>query len=69
MRCAVLDAQWGFCLNIIVADPEVDPAPPGCVLWPLADDECINDETVWTVDGPVNPPPNNLTKWDLIEGG
>lgn len=56
MRAAVLDAVFGMCLNVIVVEPD-DPAPPGCVLWRLPDDDFpITDRTIWTADGPFNPP-------------
>jgi hypothetical protein len=40
MNCAVVDAQ-NIVINVIVADPSVDPAPEGCILVGLPDGSSV----------------------------
>ena len=46
MRCAVVNAQ-GVVVNIIMADPEVDIAPEGCVLHGIPSDVWIDIGMNW----------------------
>ena len=41
MRCALVDAQTNIVINIIVADPAVDPAPEGTLLIGLPADSPV----------------------------
>jgi hypothetical protein len=41
MRCAVVDSS-NIVVNIIVADPAIDPAPEGCILVGLPDDSPVS---------------------------
>lgn len=41
MRCAVVDSS-NIVVNLIMADPTVDPAPEGCILVGLADDDSVS---------------------------
>jgi len=55
MRCAVCELSNGLVTNIIVADPNVDPAPEGTQLIAIADDQPC--DIGWTWDGTqFNPP-------------
>jgi hypothetical protein len=55
MRCAVCELSTGLVTNIIVADPNVDPAPEGMQLIEIADGQSC--DIGWTWDGTqFNPP-------------
>jgi len=55
MRCAVCELSNGLVVNIIMADPNVDPAPDGTQLIKITDDESC--DIGWTWDGTqFNPP-------------
>ena len=41
MNSALVDIQTNIVINIIVADPAVDPAPEGCILVGLPDDSPV----------------------------
>lgn len=41
-RCALVQNSDNTVLNIIVADPAVDPAPAGCILIGLSDDSPVS---------------------------
>jgi hypothetical protein len=61
MNSAVVDEGTLIVVNIIVADPTVDPSPPGCLLIGLNDGEPCN--IGWIYDpstntfSDLNPPP------------
>lgn len=42
MNSALVDIQTNIVINIIVADPAVDPAPEGCTLVGLPDDSPVS---------------------------
>lgn len=41
MRCAVVQNSDETVINVIVADPAVDPAPEGCTLIGIPDDSPV----------------------------
>ena len=41
MRCAVVNSS-NIVVNVIMADPSVDPAPEGCILIGLPDDSPVS---------------------------
>lgn len=41
MRSAMVQADNNTVVNLIVADPAVDPAPEGCILVALPDDSPV----------------------------
>jgi hypothetical protein len=41
MRCAVVQNSNDIVINIIIADPALDPAPEGCTLVGLTDDSPV----------------------------
>lgn len=41
-RCALVQNSDNTVINIIVADPSVDPAPEGCTLVALPDDSPVS---------------------------
>lgn len=41
MRSAVVQISDNIVMNIIMADPAVDPAPEGCILVALSDDSPV----------------------------
>ena len=57
MRCAVCELSNGLVTNIIMADPNVDPAPEGCQLIAIADDQTC--DIGWTWDGTQFVPPSD----------
>ena len=57
MRCAVCELSNGLVVNIIMADPNVDPAPDGSQLIGLTDDEPC--DISWTWDGTQFNPPSD----------
>lgn len=42
MRCALVQNSDETVINIIMADPAVDPAPEGCTLVGLPDDSSVS---------------------------
>jgi hypothetical protein len=42
MRCAVVKNSDNIVVNLIMADPSVDPAPEGTILVGLPDDSPVN---------------------------
>lgn len=46
MRCAVVDNQ-GTVINIIVAEPDQDPAPGGCILYGITADIWVDIGWQW----------------------
>ena len=42
MRCALIQNSDNTVINIIVADPAVDPAPKGCTIIGLPDDSPVS---------------------------
>lgn len=61
MNCAVVEQDTLIVINIIVADPVIDPPPAGCVLIGLSPDQLCNigwiyDPATNTFSNP-NPPP------------
>lgn len=62
MNCAVVSQDTLIVVNIIVADPFLDPPPAGCVLVGLTDGEpCsigwLYDPATNTFSNPNPPPP------------
>ena len=61
-RCALVQNSDETVINIIMADPAVDPAPEGCTLVALPDDSPVSfgwiyDPATGTFTDP-NPPPS-----------
>jgi len=61
MNCAVVDNNTMIVINVIVADPAIDPPPDGCILVGLIEGEfCdigwVYDPSTNTFSNP-NPPP------------
>lgn len=56
MRTALINASSNIVENIIVADPAVDPAPPGAILVALPDDSPV--AIGWLYDGNGFTDPN-----------
>jgi hypothetical protein len=42
MRSAVVQISDNIVINVIMANPAVDPAPAGCILVLLADDSSVS---------------------------
>ena len=66
MNCAVVNQETLIVLNIIVADPAIDPPPEGCVLIGITDGEpCdigwVYDPATNTFLNPNPPPPEEIT--------
>jgi len=66
MNCAVVSQDALIVVNIIVADPSIDPPPEGCVLIGIVDGEpCdigwIYDPATNTFSDPNPPPPEGVT--------
>lgn len=62
MRCAVVDTQ-NIVVNMIMADPEKDIAPDGCVLYEIYQDVLIDIGMNWddrTIVVPQELPPEEL---------
>lgn len=56
MRCAVVDSS-NIVVNLIMADPAVDPAPAGCTLVSLPDDSPVSFGWIYNpADGSVTDP-------------
>ena len=47
-NCAVIDLTTDYVLNVIVADPDVDPPYPGTVLVAVPADISIGTDCTWT---------------------
>ena len=65
MNCAVVSQDTMIVVNIIVADPTIDPPPNGCVLIGLVEGEpCdigwIYDPDTNTFANPNPPPPEEV---------
>lgn len=41
-NCALVDSATNIVVNIIVADPAVDPAPEGCTIIGIPDDSPVS---------------------------
>lgn len=41
LRCVVIDEATGKVVNVILADPAVDPTPAGCVLHAVPDTSAV----------------------------
>ena len=62
MRCAVVNDQ-NIVVNIIMADPQVDVAPEGCVLFGIEPNVWIDIGMNWDdriVVVPQDPPPEEI---------
>jgi hypothetical protein len=62
MRCAVVNSQ-NIVVNMIMADPEKDTAPDGCVLYEVSEDVLIDIDMNWddrTIVVPQELPPEEL---------
>lgn len=62
MRCALVDNLTNIVVNIIIADPAVDPSPEGYTLIGLLDDSPVAigwlyDPVTETFTDPNPPPP------------
>lgn len=59
MRAALIDNSTNIVVNIIVADPAVDPAPEGFTIIGLPDDSPVSIDWIYdpTVDEFTNPNP------------
>ena len=56
-RCAVVQNSDNTVINIIVADPSVDPAPEGCTLVGLPDDSPVSFGWIYNpADGSFTDP-------------
>jgi hypothetical protein len=56
MRCAVVDFS-NIVVNLIMADPAVDPAPEGCILVGLPDDSPVSFGWIYNpADGSFTDP-------------
>ena len=47
-NCAVVDNATTYVINIIVADPDVDPAYPGTTLVAIPDGMAVGTSCTWT---------------------
>ena len=47
-NCAVIDLSTNYVLNVIVADPDVDPPYPGTLLIPVPADTPVGTDCTWT---------------------
>ncbi len=66
MNCAVVSQDALIVVNIIVADPSIDPPPEGCALIGIVDGEpCdigwVYDPATNTFSDPNPPPPEGVT--------
>ena len=52
MRCALVNQDTNIVVNLIVADPAVDPAPAGCIIIGITDDSPV--EIGWIYDPATN---------------
>lgn len=56
-NCAVVDNETTYVLNVIVADPDVDPPFPGTTLVPIPPGMAVSTSCTWTQEtGFVCPP-------------
>jgi hypothetical protein len=55
MRCALVENNTNLVVNVIIADPAVDPAPSGCTLLGVAEDSPVSIGWVWDGQSFVNP--------------
>lgn len=55
MRCALVEISTNLVMNLIVADPAVDPSPDGFTLIGLSDEDPI--QIGWSWDGEYFYPP------------
>jgi hypothetical protein len=56
-RCAVVQNSYNTVVNVIVADPAVDPAPEGCTLVGLPDDSPVSFGWIYNpADGSFTDP-------------
>jgi hypothetical protein len=49
MRCALVELSTNLVINLIIADPSVDPSPDGFILISLSDEDPVG--IGWTWDG------------------
>jgi hypothetical protein len=66
MNSAVVSQDTLIVMNIIVADPAIDPPPEGCVLIGLVEGEPCNIGWIYnpstnTFSDPNPPPPEEVT--------
>lgn len=55
MRCALIDLSTNLVVNLIIADPAIDPAPNGYLIVGLPDDSLV--DMGWTYNnGEFTPP-------------
>lgn len=57
MRCAVVEISSGLVINLIIADPVVDPAPDGSLLIGLPDDSPVSIGWIWDGENFIDPNP------------
>lgn len=60
MRCAVCNLSDNVVINVIMADPSVDPAPEGTFLVEIPDGEFCNMGWVWDGSHFINPNPSEV---------
>lgn len=47
MRCAIVQSSNNIVVNLIMADPSVDPAPEGTILVGLPDDSPVTFDWIY----------------------
>lgn len=47
MKCAMIKKATGEVVNMILADPAVDPVEDGCILVSVPDDSVVDQQYVW----------------------
>lgn len=55
MRCALVDNNTNLVVNLIIADPAVDPAPSDSTLISLSDDNPVSIGWAWNGSDFVEP--------------
>jgi hypothetical protein len=56
MRCAVVNSVSGVIINVILADPSIDPPLPGFSLIEIPDELSVDHTWTWSeIDGFIMP--------------
>ena len=62
--CALIDQNTGNVTNMVVADPDVDPAPAGEWLVAVPDGMMVDQRWVWSQGGGFVPGPELQAELD-----
>jgi hypothetical protein len=57
MRCALVDLSTNLVVNLVIADPSVDPNPEGFILISLSDEDPVSIDWTWDGQSFTNPNP------------